>query len=384
MRLPLTLIAAGTVLATLAQPANDQCANVTPFSLAIGGTVERTGTRTGATTLNDGVPGSSLMTTPGAATVWEAFTTTACSNVTAMFCSTAMPATTMWNFLTPDCPADSVIYFSFANYGILCSNGQFGIQWFNLPPGTYYMPIYCTSAGGAYTVEFSAVACIPGPPNDDCSGALALDVHPTCIGTTGSVENGTFSMAADPCNGFTGDANDDVWFSFTATGTEHTITMEPDGNGLDAVVELYGGDCGAPVLLDCADATTDGGTESIDATGLQVGTTYHFRVFHYYSNLATDPGFTVCVTGDIGTGITAMDQETPFVTPTLTEGPATLGGIQPGTDVRIMDRLGRLVFSTRASGTSLPIDLSAQPAGPYFIQAIGPNGNVRRTSLVRQ
>lgn len=383
MRIPLTLITAGTVLASLAQPANDQCSGITPFSLAIGGTVERTGTRTGATITNDGVPESALMTTPDAATVWEAFITTECSNVSALFCSTALPAITMWNFLTPDCPSDSVIYFSFANYGILCSNGQFGIQWLNLPPGTYYMPIYCNAAGGDYTVEFSAEACIPGPPNDECAGAIQLDVHPTCIGTTGSVENGTFSMPADPCNGFTGNANDDVWFAFTATGTEHTITMEPDGNGLDAVVELYGGDCSAPVLLDCADATTDGGTESMDATGLEAGTTYRFRVFHYYTSLATDPGFSVCVTGDIGTGIDAVEHEAPFVTPALTDGPATLGGIQPGADVRVMDRLGRLVYSTCTTGTSLPIDLSSQPAGPYFIQVVSPNGNVQRTSLVR-
>lgn len=384
MRLPLTLIAVGTVLATLAQPANDQCANVTPFSLAIGGTVERTGTRTGATTLNDGVPGSSLMTTPGAATVWEAFTTTACSNVTALFCGTALPATPMWNFLTPDCPADSVIYFSFANYGILCSNGQFGIQWFNLPPGTYYMPIYCTAAGGNYTVEFSAEACIPGPPNDDCGGASALDVHPTCIGTTGSVTNATFSMAAAPCNDFTGDANDDVWFSFTATGTEHTITMEADDDGLDAVVELYGGDCSAPVLLDCSDATTDGGTETITATGLQVGTTYRFRVFHYYTSLATDPGFTVCVTGDIGTGIQTPGQVGLTITPSLTEGPVTIAGTQAGATLRVLDHLGRSVLTTRASDSHHGIDLSAQPSGPYIIQVVGLDGAMQRATVVRR
>lgn len=384
MRTPLTLIAAGAFLTGLAQPANDQCTDVTPFSLSINSPVERTGTRTGATTLNDGVPGSSLMTTPGAATVWEAFTTTTCSNVTALFCNTALPATTMWNFLSPDCPADSIIYFSFANYGILCSNGQFGIQWFNLPPGTYYMPIYCTETGGDYTVEFSAEACIPGPPNDECAGAVALDVHPTCIGTTGSVTNATFSMPADPCNGFTGDANDDVWFSFTATGPEHTITMDPDGNGLDAVMELYGGDCSAPVLLDCADATTDGGTESITATGLEEGTTYRFRVFHYYTSLATDPGFSVCVTGDIGTGVFALQQTALVVSPTLTDGPATLRGLQPGADVRIQDHLGRMVHCQRATGTSLQVDLSARPAGHYIIQVCDLDGSVRRTSLVRR
>jgi hypothetical protein len=383
MRKLLTLIAAGSALLTLAQPANDQCSDVTPFNLSVGGTVERSGTRTGATTVNDGVPGSSLMTTPGAASVWEAFTTTECSNVTALFCGTALPATTMWNFLTPDCPADSVIYFSFANYGILCSNGQFGIQWFNLPPGTYYMPIYCTTDGGDYTVEFSAAACIPGPPNDACSGATPLDVHATCIGTPGSVANATPSVPADSCNGFIGDANDDVWFSFVATGTEHTITMEPDGDGLDAVMELYGGDCDAPVLLDCADATTDGGTESITATGLEVDATYRFRVFHYYTNLAIDPGFSVCVTGDIGTGIQGPGQAGLTITPSLTDGPVTIAGTRPGATVRVLDHLGRLVMAGRASGSRHDIDLSTRPAGPYIIQVIGLDGTVQHATVVR-
>lgn len=343
----------------------------------------RTGTRTGATTLNDGVPSSILMNTPNVATVWEAFTTTTCSNVTARFCSTPLPATTMWNFLTATCPADEPIYFSYANFGVLCPNGQFGIEWYNLPAGTYYVPIYCTTAGGAYSVEFTAAACIPGPPNDECLGATPLNVNTTCVMATGSVQNGTLSFPAQACNGATGDANDDVWYSFMATSTEHTITMEADGAGLDAVLELYGGDCTTPGLITCADATLDGGTEIIVANGLSVGETYWFRVFHYYTSLALDPGFTVCVTGDIGTSIAPESSAGISIAPSLTDGPVSIAGAQVGSSVRIIDRLGRVVYSGRITGERSVVDLAAQPAGTYVIEVVDPNGEAERTSVIR-
>ncbi len=323
------------------------------------------------------------MTTPNVATVWEAFTTTECSNVTVLFCNTPLPATTMWNFLSTTCPADVPIYFSFADFGLLCPNGQFGIQWFNLPPGTYYLPIRCTTSGGDYSMELSAVACIPGPANDECAGAIDLLVNTSCEPTPGSVENGTFSFPATACNGATGVANDDVWFSFVATGTQHTITLNTTSADLDAVMQLFPGDCSSTTPIACADATLDGGTEVMQASGLEVGATYRFRVFHYYTALAYEPEFTICLTGDVGTGMIAPEDPGVRVLPTATQDIVTVQGIRPGSQVRLIDQLGRSLETISVTGEPTVVDLSARRSGVYVVEVLGPDGSGSRISVVR-
>lgn len=148
-----------------AQPANDLCTNVTPQALAAGYSLTFSGTRACTTSAGDGVAGSALITTAGVASVWHAFNTTVCSDVTALCCNTPLPATTQWNFLTT-CLGNTQSSFSLANFGGSCTNGQFGIRWVNLPPGTYYMPVYGMTGNGPYEIFISAVACTPGPANE--------------------------------------------------------------------------------------------------------------------------------------------------------------------------------------------------------------------------
>ena len=59
-------------------------------------------------------------------------------------------------------------------------------------------------------IDVTAEACSPTPPNDECDGAVVLDVNVTCVTTTGTVFGATESLPADSCMGFLGDANDDV------------------------------------------------------------------------------------------------------------------------------------------------------------------------------
>lgn len=324
------------------------------------------------------------MTTPNVATVWEAFTTTECSNVTVLFCGTALPATTMWNFLTATCPADVPIYFSYANFGFLCPNGQFGIQWFNLPAGTYYLPIYCTPSGGAYSVDVSAATCIPGPTNDDCTGATELPVNTTCEPFDGSVENGTFSFPSPGCNEAVGNPNDDVWFSFVATGTAHTIEVDGLGTDLDVVIELFGGGCGSTTPIACVDDGLNGDVETLVADGLQVGAAYRFRVFHYYTALADNPEFTVCVTGDVATVLPTNDDRSITVRPTITDDMVNILDAQVGSTFRVLDRTGRSVVEGRLTGARHVVDLSAHPTGAYVVVVNTTDGRSHRSVVVRQ
>ncbi len=275
-------------------PPNDQCQNIVPQALSVGGSLAFSGTTVGATTTNDAVPLSDL--DDNAPKVWHAFTLSGCANVQVSYCGTTPVFDEIYIAITPDCPAGSAILgaYDFTT----CPDGN-GTVFFNaLPAGTYYLPVGQFGAGstGPYTLEVSATACTGLPPNDECGGATTLTAGTTCQYVTGSVANATGSLPAITCNGFTGDANDDVWFSFVATATDLTVEVACS-DSLDAVVELLSGGCANPTSLGCADATLEGGTEVIQATGLTVGQTYHVRLYHYYTDIPATTGFDICVFG---------------------------------------------------------------------------------------
>ena len=66
--------------------------------------------------------------------------------------------------------------------------------------------------------------------------------------------------------GCAGTANDDVWYSFTATNYTQTIQVAGSAN-FDAVVELYDGACAGLTSLSCTDNSFFGGTETVTASG---------------------------------------------------------------------------------------------------------------------
>jgi len=80
-----------------------------------------------------------------------------------------------------------------------------------------------------------------GQTNDNCSGAISLtpSADNTCNPTTGSTVGATQSQP-----GCTGTADDDVWYSFVATSTDHIITVT-DGTLYDSVLQLFTGTCGS-------------------------------------------------------------------------------------------------------------------------------------------
>tara|TARA_B100000508_G_scaffold48272_1_gene37493 strand:- start:38394 stop:42161 length:3768 start_codon:yes stop_codon:yes gene_type:complete len=158
------------------------------------------------------------------------------------------------------------------------------------PGQTYKIRVYHWGTGsgsGDFTI------CVTNPPtppsNDACSGAIALNVNSTCVPESYNNNGVTNSLP-----GCSGNADDDVWFSFVATNAVQEINVSPQSN-LDLVVQLYEGSCSSLTSLYCADNTFTGGTETINAVGLTPGQTYYFRVYDYYTGTTGD--FDVCVVG---------------------------------------------------------------------------------------
>lgn len=159
---------------------------------------------------------------------------------------------------------------------------------------TYYVRVYDYGSGTPATTTLSiCVTGAAGITNNDCSGFVLLTPTSACNPTLGDVTGATMSVPPIDCNGAHSDAAYDVWYGFTATNTEHIITVE-GSSGFDAVVDLRT-TCSGASTIDCADATYDGGTEVIDATGLTVGGNYYIRVYSFGSAIPPTTTFTICV-----------------------------------------------------------------------------------------
>ncbi|MBK9421110.1 MAG: hypothetical protein IPN44_08655 [Flavobacteriales bacterium] len=132
----------------------------------------------------------------------------------------------------------------------------------------------------------------PPPANDDPCGATALTVNSTyaCASQTAGTLSGataTTGVATAPCNGT---PNDDVWFTFTATGPTHRISLNNiSGSPTDLYIAVYSGTCGALTNIACSDP------ETMTLNGLTAGVTYWIRVYSYSNSTAPTTTFNVCV-----------------------------------------------------------------------------------------
>jgi hypothetical protein len=138
------------------------------------------------------------------------------------------------------------------------------------------------------------------PSNDESSTAITLGVNSSpCIalcGTYYTTKNATASVESSSCASA---PDDDVWFKFTATTTDQTISVK-GATGFNAVVGLYDQSLLEFGGFGCVDATTGnatglGQTETINATGLSVGQVYYVRVSHNGTGSGSASGFSICV-----------------------------------------------------------------------------------------
>lgn len=171
--------------------------------------------------------------------------------------------------------------FNNANYSTI-------YYWYVVPVNSSGSAIGC----GTYTTSFITSPPPPAPINDDCVGAIDISSFPS----SGSTLGATQSQPADPCGGFTGSADDDVWYTFTTLYTGSVAVTLNCQSGLDGVLEVFKGTCGSFSYVGCSDTSNAGGTEGVTINAL-VGTTYKVRVYSFGPNLSDRGGFTISATG---------------------------------------------------------------------------------------
>jgi hypothetical protein len=357
-------------------PANDQCTGATPEALTAGGSLTWSGDNTGALD-------TEAIGTPN---VWHAFTTTECTNVTIAYCGMAVPFGNVGARLYVDCPYTSFIGFSSGNFDD-CGDGNATVYFDGVPAGTYYYAVLGgTDATGAYTISVTAEACAPPPANDACGGAQGLFVYTVCTPTDGNTESADQSIDPIACNGFTSATALDVWYSFVATGTDHTITAAGT-NGADLVIELLEGACDGQTNLACADATVTDGVEEIIQTGLTVGNTYFVRVYNY-GGTAT---FNICVTGEIATAVSDISSTSAVfaVFPNPSNGDVTISSTElvGATVIEVLDMTGRLLHTenrTLVAGQAHNVQLAGRlAAGSYVFRLSNAKGSSEQRVIIR-
>lgn len=300
---------------TIVSPANDNCAGAAAATVNSGNTCTTSvsGTTIGATSSQIGCAGNADDD------VWYQFVATGQLHTVTVTPGTMSDA--VFELFSGSCSG-------LVSLGCIDTTVGTGVEAFtfgSLVAGTtYFVRIYSWA-----TISGSFTLCITTPqplPNDNCSGAIALTVNstPSCsVTTSGTTAGATQSLPG--CQGF---ADDDVWYSFIATSTTHTLTATV-GTLYDATMEIFSGSCGSLVSLYCVENSTGSMSEAQYLTGLTIGTTYYIRIYSFF-NLADDSGtFTLCVntvapcTGGSGNGVTDLG------CPSVISGGLGLSGADP-------------------------------------------------------
>jgi hypothetical protein len=343
-------------------PANDDCSGATVHNLNIGGNVVINGDNTGAT------DGEGF----GFATTWEGFTITSCANITVSYCGTN-PAFGNFALGIGDCPVTTVITPLAPTTD--CDDGNLILFYEGIPAGTWYVPVLTEDGSmGPYVLTISAEGCTAPPANDDCAGATSLTSSPNCQLTYFNTTGATESIPAINCGGYTSPNAIDAWFSFVCTNAEQSIGVE-GFNATDPVIELLSGTCDNLTSLDCSDASTAGGIETVDETGLTVGSTYYVRVYDY-ANAAMGHNFAICITEGSGNNVGINEQQKATalsVYPNPSNGDFNLQytGVDGLGTIEVFDLTGRAVYSEQTqlvSGSTHSLDLSKLAQGQYSLR----------------
>jgi hypothetical protein len=160
-----------------------------------------------------------------------------------------------------------------------CNTNVTQVDLLNLTIGTTYFFRVHTADASSRVLFNVCVSNVPPPSNNECTNAITVPVTSfNCTQTTvGTTLAATQSLPR--CAGTGVAPVYDVWYSFIATATAHSISATSDH-----YVELYSGTCNTLSSIAC-------GNESIVGSSLTIGNTYFVRV---YKNI--NPGnFTLCV-----------------------------------------------------------------------------------------
>ncbi|MEQ1734553.1 MAG: N-acetylmuramoyl-L-alanine amidase [Bacteroidia bacterium] len=233
----------------------------------------------------------------------------------------------------------------------------------------------------------------PAATNDYCVNAQTLASNTTCTTTAGTLNGSTATFTTKAtCDVFGGTpAQNDVFYSFTANNTTHTITVNPVGttvDAVDAVVALYSGtSCLSSTEIACAGGTGGAGgvTKTLVANNLTAGQTYWIRIYDYGTVAPLDPNFEICVTSTTITNLGTLSSEiinTVSIFPNPSNAIFTIQGAQKISNISVYNTVGQLVLNTINDNNTAQIDLSNNAKGIYFVQLQIDNNTITKKIIL--
>lgn len=241
----------------------------------------------------------------------------------------------------------------------------------NLEPYTLYTVTVVTNCTGGETAT-ATTTFRTAIGNNECSGAAILTPSPTPVPVTYTSSGATISTGlTSPC---TTALAGDVWFSFVATEANHTITVVPTFD-FDAVIDLRQGTCDGANIA-CRNEFANGGgasTETLNATGLNVGETYLLRVYSALANPSSG-NFDISITGaaPASTGDFTKDTFTFYPNPVANE--LNVSASSTINNITIHNLLGQRLITKVGRNTSEVVDVSSLSAGTYMVNVQSENG----------
>jgi hypothetical protein len=171
-----------------------------------------------------------------------------------------------------------------------CADDRLTLYYAKLDARTYYLPAAPPIvAGDGYIMNVRADTYgSHAPSNDECAGAIPLNVGTVCNPVNYLPECATQSLPAIDCGVPDANANDDVWYSFTAPDNLVTLAVFAQSFGYSPVIDVYSGTCGALTSFDCVDVAAQDISAQLTLFGLNAGATYYFRMYNGYGTTPLD------------------------------------------------------------------------------------------------
>ncbi len=133
--------------------------------------------------------------------------------------------------------------------------------------------------------------------NDNCENAIFLpNISNYCSGTAFYSNSGSTASGFGLPSCWGASATEDIWFTFTATGTDALISASGSGNGGTMIrprIAIYTGSClGTINQLNCSNGTAGSGTTQLYQGAMTPGTVYLIRIS---TTGANEGSFELCV-----------------------------------------------------------------------------------------
>jgi hypothetical protein len=251
-----------------AQPANDECNNAVVLTPAISSIpVFTNGTTVNATLSHAACSGTAN------ADVWFQFTATATQHTFYFRHAQGGPTNGFMELFSGSCGGLTSIFCTASGLATNYPN-TLVINRTGLSIGTlYYVRVYYSSN---LSNAFEIAVASP-PANDDCANAVTLAVAesgPAQVFTEGNQIGATTQAPLTNCNG---NSNNELWYSFTATQSLHTLEVL---NDRDMTSQLFTGSCNTLTLVPCNFLEQqEGDTLRTYMEKLTPGTNYLLKLF---------------------------------------------------------------------------------------------------------